>query len=123
MAERTLRDCTVLVAEDEYLVAEELEVELAAAGAVVLGPVARVTDALALLDLQPKIDAAILDANLQGEMIFAIADALTERSVPFVFTTGYDRSAIPTRFEHILSYQKPTDASALVSSIQRIIQT
>lgn len=123
MTELTLRDCSVLVVEDEYLVAECLEVELAAAGAVVLGPVARVADALALLELQPKIDAAILDVNLQGEMVFPVADALTERSVPFIFTSGYDRSAVPKRFEHVLRYEKPADPSALAMSVKRLIRT
>lgn len=40
MSERTLRDCHVLVVEDEYMLADELRTELEEAGAVVIGPVA-----------------------------------------------------------------------------------
>jgi hypothetical protein len=31
-------------------------------------------------------------------MVYAVADALATRGVPFVFATGYDREAMPERF-------------------------
>lgn len=37
------------------------------------------------------VDGAILDVNLRGEMVFPLADALTERSIPFVYVTGYSK--------------------------------
>ena len=37
------------------------------------------------------VDGAILDVNLRGEMVFPLADALAERSIPFVYVTGYSK--------------------------------
>ncbi|MBM0103102.1 hypothetical protein JM946_00010 [Steroidobacter sp. S1-65] len=54
--------------------------------------------------------------------VIPVADALAERNVPFVFTTGYGRTAIPKRFEQVLRYEKPADMSALVSSLEGLIR-
>lgn len=81
MSEQALSARRVLVAEDEFLVAEELRFELGRRGAA-----SRVWDTLELIGREAKIDGAVLDVNPGGEMIFAAADLLTERGVPFVFT-------------------------------------
>lgn len=122
MDEHTLRQCRVLVAEDEYLLAEELRTELAAAGAIVLGPVGTVEDTIALIQSEPHIDGAILDLNLHGEMAFPAADLLVQRHVPFVFATGYDDAAIPARFRNIARYQKPVDLGRITRAIGRTIR-
>jgi DNA-binding response OmpR family regulator len=80
---------SVLVVEDEALVAIMLEEMLGDLGYQVIGPVASVGAALALY-AQGRPDAAILDINLGGEHSFAVADALREGGVPFAFSTGYD---------------------------------
>ena len=95
-----LTDRRILVVEDEFLLMEDLCRDLQDAGAVVVGPAPSVAQALALIETEPAIDAAILDVNLGGEMAFPVADALQRRDCPFVFTTGYSDSysvgAIPT---------------------------
>ena len=47
----------------------------------------RLEEALALLD-QP-LDAAVLDANLNGHSVIPVAQVLHDRGIPFVFATGY----------------------------------
>ncbi|MGE3830352.1 MAG: hypothetical protein AB7F76_05090 [Parvibaculaceae bacterium] len=47
------------------------------------------------------MDTAILDINLDGEMVDPVADLLYARGVPFVLTTGYDRSALLERYAAI----------------------
>lgn len=121
MPDRTLQDCRVLVVEDEYLLADELETELAGAGAAVLGPVGTVQDAIACIEAEATIDGAILDANLRGEMVFPAADLLLERGVPFVFTTGYDASVFPPRFGHIVRCEKPVNMKLVTRAIGRVI--
>ena len=121
MNDRTLRDCRIAVVEDEYLLADELRIELVDAGAIVLGPVGTVRDAMALIEAEAQIDGAILDTNLRGEMVFPVADALEERGVPFLFTTGYDSSVIPPRFQHIVRCEKPTRMSKVAQAIGRAI--
>jgi len=99
----------LLVVEDEYLLAAEVVKELRSQGAEVIGPVATIADALDLLAETERVDAALLDLNLCGEMAFPIADALMERRVPFVFATGYDRFAIPPRYVDVRRFEKPVD--------------
>lgn len=107
MADAWLTGLTILVAEDEYLMASDIERELAGSGAQVLGPVSSLEQALILIEEHGHVDAALLDVNLQGESVFPVADILKERGVPFLFLTGYDRSAIPTRFGDVFRAEKP----------------
>ena len=61
----------ILVVEDEYLIADDLRTQLTAHGATVVGPVASVNEALALIESR-AIDAAILDINLDAETTFPV---------------------------------------------------
>lgn len=98
---------TILVVEDDFFVAIDLCRSLENEGVQVLGPVGRVDDALGVIDQSGHIDGAFVDLNLHGVLAFPVADALTERSVPFLFLTGYDRAAIPERFNGVPHFQKP----------------
>ena len=121
MPEHTLRDRRILVVEDEYFLADELQTELRDAGAVVLGPIGTLEQALHSIRSDQQIDGAILDLSLQGEMVFPAADLLIERNVPFVFTTGYDESEIPSRFASVVRCEKPIDLTKIVHAVGRII--
>ena len=107
MADQTLRNWHILVVEDEYLLAADLENGLIDAGAIVIGPVATLESALDMIKAESQIDGAILDVNLSGLMAYPVADLLAQLQVPFVFTTGYDGDAIPSRFDHIPRCEKP----------------
>ena len=102
-----LKGKTILVVEDDFFIATDLCRSLAAEGGKVLGPVGRIEDALGLITQSDHIDAAFVDLNLHGVMAYAVADALTERSIPFLIVTGYDSAAIPERFKSIAHCQKP----------------
>jgi CheY-like chemotaxis protein len=104
----------ILVVEDEYLLAQDIAAALRRRGAAVLGPVATIQAAADLIARQ-RIDAAVLDVNLQGDLVYPVADALTERNVPYVFATGYDRAALPSRYSHIPLLQKPIEATRIAS--------
>lgn len=60
-----------------------------------------------------QIDAAILDVNLDGEMVYSLAEILIARNIPFVFATGYGAESIEKRFEHIPVLQKPIEKNTL----------
>lgn len=107
MTEALLQGRRILIVEDEYLLADDLHDALRAAGAEVLGPVPSVAAALSLIAAEKVIDAAVLDVNLRGEMVFAAADALVARGVPFTFATGYDHWALPERFADAPRVEKP----------------
>ena len=59
------------------------------------------------------LQAAILDINLRGELIYDLADELTGRGVPIVFVTGYGADAVDRRFADFPVLQKPVDSAAL----------
>ena len=77
------------------MLAQDLLEELVVSGAEVLGPVACMADALAVLEAGAAPDLAILDIRLADETVFPVADALRLRGIPFVFATGYDAWVIP----------------------------
>jgi DNA-binding NtrC family response regulator len=80
----------IMVVEDEVLLAMTSADLLTDSGYTVAGPVSSVKQGMRLIDRE-AIDGAILDINLKGEMVFPLADALAERSIPFVYVTGYGK--------------------------------
>ena len=114
----SLRGRTILVVEDEFLLAELVGEALEEAGATVIGPVGWVDEALALVARHgATLDAAVLDINLHGALSYPIADALMAHGVPVVFTTGYDASAIEAAYQGCARCQKPLHAEALLSAL------
>jgi DNA-binding response OmpR family regulator len=80
----------ILVVEDETILAMMVEDALLDEGYHVVGPFARVAAALQAAELE-ALDAALLDVNVAGEMVFPVAEMLARRGVPFLLMTGYDR--------------------------------
>lgn len=121
MPDVSLAGRRILVVEDEYLVATALADELIDATAEVIGPAPSVSRALALIERAPGIDLGILDVNLGGEAVYPVADVLTQREVPFVLVTGYDRDAIPERYRDAPTLQKPITTDAVMAAIRRLV--
>ncbi len=122
MSVMDLKGRHVLVVEDEYMLADALAGGLADAGAIVLGPVGSLPKTLSLIENAAAIDAAVLDVNLSGELVYPAADILTARNVPFVFTTGYDSAAIPQRFEAITRCEKSDSPDQVVAALVRSME-
>jgi DNA-binding response OmpR family regulator len=110
----------VLVVEDEWLIAEVLQDALEEAGVTVCGPAARVSQAIDLIESEAP-DAAVLDVNLRGETSFPVARALAERSIPFVFMTGYVSATVLGDFEGRPVLNKPVDGTKLVSCVKSLM--
>lgn len=121
MAEQTLSNYRILVVEDEYLLAQHLQIELTRVGAVVLGPVGTLAGAVECIRSEQSIDGAVLDANVRGEMIFEAADLLIDRGVPFIFVTGYDPSVFPARFHEVEKCLKPLKINSIVQAVERVV--
>jgi CheY-like chemotaxis protein len=103
----SFRGRRVLVVEDNCLIAQDLCEELQSCGAKVMGPVACVADALALLQSGPRPYMAILDIKLGHEWVYPVADALRSLGVPFIFATGCDPSGIPPAYADVTLAEKP----------------
>ena len=95
-----------LIVEDEYFLADDMAEALWKLGADVVGPVSSTHEALALLAEEP-VDAAVLDINLKGHVVFPVVDALREQGVPFIFATGYDEAAVPEVYKDVARWEKP----------------
>ncbi len=109
----------ILIVEDEALVAMLVEDALLDAGAEVIGPVATVAEAMALLETA-TLDAAVLDLNLAGETSTPVADALATRGVPFVVATGYGAEGLPPGHSAVPVLAKPYDPDELTGTLSRI---
>lgn len=119
MASSPLLKCRILVVEDEYLLADELHMELERAGATVIGPASGLPEALALINATPDIDGAVLDANLKGEMVFPAAELLQDRGIPILFVSGYDAMVIPARFKETPRCEKPIGVRRIIDALAR----
>lgn len=106
----------LLVIEDEPLIALGLVSSLEVAGAEVGRPVGTEKEALAAIE-RGGFDAALLDANLHGKPVDAIAAALTRKSIPFVFVTGYGRESLPESFRRAAVLSKPFSDKQLLDAI------
>ena len=115
-----LRGSRVLIVEDAVLLALELETGLSEAGAEVIGPAYELEEAMALLDR--PIDAAVLDANLNGRSVTPVAEVLAARGVPFVFATGYgEAGGAPSGFEAPI-IRKPYDVTQVAAAVAQLLK-
>jgi DNA-binding response OmpR family regulator len=87
------RRLTVLVVEDDFLIAMDLETTLERRGWRVLGPAPSVKDALRILETE-RPDVALLDVNLGREMVTPVALALRSLHVPFVLSSACGPGAL-----------------------------
>jgi two-component sensor histidine kinase/CheY-like chemotaxis protein len=113
-----IKGLRVLIVEDALLLALELEAGLSEAGAQVVGSAADVEEGLRMAEL--PLDAAVLDANLNGESVLPVAQALAARGVPFIFATGYgDSKFAPQGFDAPL-IKKPYDVTQVAAALADI---
>jgi PAS domain S-box-containing protein len=114
-------DGRVLVVEDEALTAMAAVRSLEAAGFRVLGPVARVGDALELLRRE-RPDAALVDLNLFGTPAHPVADTLEAMGVPFAVVTGYSEEAAASGMAaRAPVLEKPVSGGRLVETVAGLL--
>lgn len=109
---------TVLLVEDQALIAidtEELLRGLGAANVFVAPDVAEALDYVSASD----IDCAVLDLNLGDGTSEPVATELIKRGTPFVFATGYrDSVSIPQGFSNLPVVRKPVSAAVLATAFE-----
>ena len=95
----------VLVVEDEYFLANEIEDELDQEGAVVFGPFASMEEVQdSVLDMT---EAAILNVRVRDGDVYPLAVRLRERGIPFVFATANDPHTEPREWQNSPWLTKP----------------
>jgi DNA-binding response OmpR family regulator len=112
---------TILIVEDEPLIALDLHAALRAAGA---GLVAATTtpEALSLIR-RNEIAAAIVDVALAKGDCREVCQALFHRSIPFLFYTGHRDAAVLKEWPEAPVLEKPKRHEDVVAAIIRIAHT
>lgn len=108
---------TVLVAEDESIIALAIEDELTDAGYTIAGPFATTSATLNWLSSDTP-DLAILDTNLRDGSSRSVAIELIRRRVSFVIYSGYrpTMNTVP-EFSHSLWIEKPASPGTLTQAL------
>jgi DNA-binding response OmpR family regulator len=111
---------SVLLIEDEPLLAMDVEMALSAAGYRVVGPAETNAAALAILRAE-RPDLIILDLNLGTEMVFPVFDYLDVLGTPFIIVSGHSRHLIPARHRDRPFLQKPYDTANLLRMVHETL--
>ncbi|MBV9834825.1 MAG: response regulator [Alphaproteobacteria bacterium] len=115
---RRLRDTTILLVEDTYLIACEIADALRALGATVVGPASTLEAAMDFAS-NAALDGAVLDINMKGLLSFPVASMLAQRRIPFMFVTGYPEIALPVALRSVSRLMKPFEESELHDALVR----
>jgi CheY-like chemotaxis protein len=112
---------SILVVEDEPLIAMMLEDFLDALGYRLAASCDGVQDALAQVQAG-GFDAALLDVNLRdGETSWPVADALSESGCPFVIATGGSNDGVPDRHAGVPVLGKPYTLDGVREAVESLL--
>ncbi|WP_237065231.1 hypothetical protein [Loktanella sp. M215] len=117
-----LEGLTILLVEDEPLIALDIAMILQDAGATVIGPCKNVVAALLRIQQgsdKVELHGAVLDVDLGDETSIPVARVLKDNEIPFVFHTGMNplRHPLLADFD-VPVVSKPSTSTALIAAIQ-----
>ena len=118
-----LRHAKVLLVEDDFIVAYDMQTMLEEQGATVTGPASSLGEARELL-ARSCPNVAVLDVNLNGELVFPLAEELQSRGIPYIFATAYadDERLYPPSAKQAPRLAKPVLPAVLVAQIARLLK-
>ncbi|WP_112806110.1 response regulator [Ensifer sp.] len=111
---------SVLVVEDEFLLAIQIEDDLMAAGFSVIGPFTSLRTSIAAARRETP-QAATLDVNLNGEFVYPVADELIARGIPVLLLTGYAASDLPEPYRSLPRLAKPFNTRDLIRTLEHLL--
>jgi len=112
---------SVLVVEDELMIAIDLEESLQEIGWNVVGPVAQIDRALQLIGKE-IVDVGLLDYNLGSDTSEEIALVLLKKSVPVVFLSGDTLRQRPEGLKHCQVIAKPVNMDELNEALRSALK-
>jgi DNA-binding response OmpR family regulator len=115
-----LAGARILVVEDEFVIAMQIQSLLEEEGAYVVGPYHTLSEALKHIDGN-DITAASLDLNLGRETAGPLASLLQQRHIPFVFYSVQTNDTALDKWRHVRLIQKPA-ASALIDAMAALVR-
>jgi ActR/RegA family two-component response regulator len=114
-----LKGRSILVVEEDTLLALRLEDELLRAGARALGA-RRLNEALHLAE-HPALAAAVVNLRLGSDSTLQVCRRLAELGIPFVFHTRYDAAEALRTWPDAPVVSKPAESHVVVSSVVRLL--
>jgi len=116
---RPLDGISVLIIEDEFIIGMMLLSEIERAGAISVGPVTSVADALEKIK-SGIADIAIVDSKLADGSAADLADALEHRGMRYVVVSGYEEANLPKGLKGAPFVPKPISVPLLIETIHRV---
>jgi len=110
----------ILVVEDEWLIAIDIQMMIEDLGHRVVGPASNVATAMELIEGH-KIDAAFLDITLRAENSYPIAEKLDAMAIPVTFVSAYAKKEIPSRFHEFDLLPKPSTLHILARQLNKML--
>ncbi len=111
--------CTVLLVEDESLVAMEIADAVRELGHDVVGPISELHKAVTAAG-DESLCCAILDINIRGGPSYPVADMLLGRGVPILLLSGYFERSLPERLHGVTLLNKPFTCVQLTTEIRNL---
>jgi DNA-binding response OmpR family regulator len=111
-----LTGLNILVAEDDFVIAEYVRTVIESAGANVIGPAADVERACALARTE-DLHGAVLDLQLRDSIAEPLMNELDSRRVPFVVISGHELSSVPRRIAGMSYVAKPIADAELIEKV------
>lgn len=112
---------TVLVVEDEFIIALDVSETVRDLGYTVEGPFADQRNAFLAIECEMP-DCAILDVYTGDGEVYPLADALSEAGVPIVFHSGHVTPAeMRERYPGAIACAKPCPPDKLIDAVQEAV--
>ena len=114
---------TLLIVEDEPLLAMQLSKSLTDFGWSIFGVAGSIEEANRILSEHKRPDAAILDVDLAGMPVFPLARSLRRLGIPFLFCTGYEDLDYVQEFAGCQTIRKPATVLQIVRGLRDVVRT
>lgn len=110
---------SILLVEDEILIAMQVEYLLEDLGLGVAASVAGVAAAMAAIDIG-GFDAAMLDVSLSADPVWPVADRLADLGIPFLLCSGKVDDT-PARHSRVPVLRKPYSSDELKKALVAVL--
>lgn len=118
MTTRLLDAARILLVEDEFLIAMDVEQLCRDHGAETVRIIPNQAELDAFSLVSEEIDAAILDIKISGNWTVEFARMLQRSGIPFIFATGYsEMTSVFEEFPGVRVVGKPYTGTELVEAL------
>lgn len=107
----------ILLVEDDALIRMMLAEMVVELGHRVVAEAGTVREAMPLAE-KADYDIALLDVDLNGEIITPVAEAVARRGLPFVLVSGHRKDGMPSQFRGAPMLEKPFLSPKLEEAIE-----